>query len=120
MAGHLGGRRCGSMFSTWQDFLAGLCLGSVPVSLISFKTHCIVKNFWHQELLAHGVAVPQHVVLADRRGEGGDQDGDDNHDQQGDFKISFLGDLVVNVLYIIYILLYIYRNIVYRYRLFPL
>ena len=70
--------------------------------------------------MAHGVAVPQHVVLADRRGEGGDQDGDDNHDQQGDFKISFLGDLVVNVLYTIYILLYIYRNIVYRYRLFPL
>ena len=71
--------------------------------------------------MAHGVAVPQHVVLADRRGEGGDQDGDDiNHDRQGDFKISFLGDLVVNVLYTIYILLYIYRNIVYRYRLFPL
>ena len=70
--------------------------------------------------MAHGVAVPQHVVLADRRGEGGDQDGDDDHDRQGDFKISFLGDLVVNVLYTIYILLYIYRNIVYRYRLFPL
>ena len=55
--------------------------------------------------MAHGVAVPQLVVLADRRGEGGDQDGDDiNHDRQGDFKISFLGDLVVNVLYTIYIL----------------
>ena len=54
--------------------------------------------------MAHGVAVPQHVVLADRRGEGGDQDGDDDHDRQGDFKISFLGDLVVNVLYTIYIL----------------
>ena len=54
--------------------------------------------------MAHGVAVHQHVVLADRRGEGGDQDGDDNHNQQGDFKVSFLGDLVINALYTIYIL----------------